>query len=62
MANARNRLAEEVKCLKKIGAGKIYIQQKQTDVILALPGPPNTNWAGGLYSVVIKCTEGEYIL
>ena len=59
MVNALERLTEEVKCVRVQGKGKIYIQQKGLNLILGIPGPDNSVWSGGLFSIIIRCSESK---
>ena len=59
MVNALERLTEEVKCVRVQGRGKIYIQQKGLNLILGIPGPDNSVWSGGLFSIIIRCSESK---
>ena len=54
------RLSEEVNSMKRRGAGKVYcrLANDQTAVV-AVPGPEQSEWSGGLYTIVVKCEKGE---
>ena len=54
------RLNEEVKAMRRRGQGKVYCQMKDNQTVLvAIPGPEKTEWEGGLYSIVVKCSNGK---
>ena len=56
----KERLEEEVKSMRRRGQGKVYCQMKDDmTVLVALPGPEKSEWEGGLYSIVIKCSNGK---
>merc|ERR1711970_974311 len=54
------RLSDEVKAMKRRGAGTVYcrLENSQTAVV-AVPGPEQSEWSGGLYTIVVKC-EMDY--
>ena len=54
------RLGEEVKAMKRRGNDKkVYCRlvNDQT-ALVALPGPEQSEWSGGLYTLVVKCEKG----
>ena len=54
------RVSEEVKAIRRLSGGRVYAKlENHNTVIIALPGPPNTPWADGLYSIVVKFPEGK---
>ena len=56
------RVQEEIKAVRRLSSGRITLRMENGKVLVALPGPKETPWANGLYSVVIGYPSGKNLI
>ena len=54
----QKRVQEEIKAVRRLSSGRITLRMENGKVLVALPGPKETPWANGLFSLIVSYPTG----
>ena len=54
----QKRVQEEIKAVRRLSSGRITLRMENGKVLVALPGPKETPWANGLFSMIVSYPTG----